>query len=74
MNTTKLTLDEIYKLALKTLKLNGCDDFNAEAVADTVTNALKVYARPIEERTRNLHQFRSCIKIGVNSSVLNSYR
>jgi len=39
MNTTKLTLDEIYKLALKTLKLNGCDDFNAEAVANTVTNA-----------------------------------
>ena len=39
MTTTNLTLEEIYNLALKTLKFNGCDELNAEAVADTVTNA-----------------------------------
>ena len=39
MTTTDLTLKEIYNLALKTLKFNGCDELNAEAVANTVTNA-----------------------------------
>ena len=39
MTTTDLSLEEIYNLALKTLKYNGCDDLNAEAVAHTVTNA-----------------------------------
>jgi len=39
MTTTNLTLEEIYNLALKTLKFNGCDELNAEAVAETVTNA-----------------------------------
>ena len=38
MTTTDLSLKEIYNLALKTLKFNGCDELNAEAVADTVTN------------------------------------
>ena len=37
MTTTDLSLEEIYDLALKTLKYNGCDDLNAEAVAHTVT-------------------------------------
>ena len=41
MTTTNLSLEEIYNLALKTLKFNGCDDLNAEAVAHTVTNAEK---------------------------------
>ena len=41
MTTTDLSLKEIYNLALKTLKFNGCDDLNAEAVAHTVTNAEK---------------------------------
>ena len=39
MTTTDLSLEEIYNLALKTLKFNGCDELNAEAVANTVTNA-----------------------------------
>ena len=39
MTTTNLTLEEIYNLAIKTLKFNGCDELNAEAVAETVTNA-----------------------------------
>ena len=39
MSETSLTLAEIYKLALNTLKINGCDDYNAEAVATTVTYA-----------------------------------
>jgi len=39
MTTTDLSLREIYDLALKTLKFNGCDELNAEAVAHTVTNA-----------------------------------
>ena len=39
MAETILTLEEIYELALKTLKINGCDDYNAEAVAKTVTHA-----------------------------------
>ena len=39
MAETLLTLEEIYELALKTLKINGCDDYNAEAVAKTVTHA-----------------------------------
>ena len=30
---------KIYNLAIKTLKHNGCDELNAEAVANTVTNA-----------------------------------
>ena len=39
MTTTNLSLEEIYNLALKTLKFNGCDELNATAVANTVTNA-----------------------------------
>jgi delta1-piperideine-2-carboxylate reductase len=39
MTTTDLSLEEIYNLAIKTLKHNGCDELNAEAVANTVTNA-----------------------------------
>ena len=39
MTTTDLTLENIYNLAFKTLKFNGCDELNAEAVAETVTNA-----------------------------------
>ena len=39
MTTTNLTLKEIYDLAIKTLKFNGCDELNSEAVAETVTNA-----------------------------------
>ena len=30
MTTTDLSLEEIYNLALKTLKYNGCDDLNAK--------------------------------------------
>ena len=39
MNKIDLSLEEIYNLALKSLKFYGCDDMNAEAVAETVTNA-----------------------------------
>ena len=39
MTETPLTLQEIYNLAYKTLIFNGCDKFNAEAVASTVTDA-----------------------------------
>ena len=39
MNTTILSLNEIYNLAFSSLTNNGCDDYNAEAVAGTVTNA-----------------------------------
>ena len=39
MTTTSLSLDEIYILAKKTLLHNGCDELNAEAVANTVTFA-----------------------------------
>ena len=39
MSQTALSLDEIYKLAKKTLLFNGCDEINAEVVAKTVSNA-----------------------------------
>ncbi len=39
MNTTSLELNKIYELAFNALKKHGCDDFNAESVANTVTNA-----------------------------------
>ncbi len=39
MNTTSLELNKIYDLAFKALKKHGCDDFNAESVATTVTHA-----------------------------------
>ena len=39
MNTTSIELDKIYDLAFNVLKKYGCDEFNAEAVATTVTNA-----------------------------------
>ena len=39
MSTTPLTLEEIYNLAFKVLTDNGCDEFNAKNVAETVTNA-----------------------------------
>ena len=31
-----MTIEDIYRLAKKTLMVNGCDEKNAEAVADTV--------------------------------------
>ena len=39
MNTTPLSLDEIYDLAKKTLIFNGCDDENANILADTIMRA-----------------------------------
>ena len=39
MSTISLTLNEIYKLAIKTLLNNGCDEINAKAVARTVSDA-----------------------------------
>ncbi len=39
MTTTPLSIDEIYNLAKETLLHNGCDEINAEAVANTVTSA-----------------------------------
>tara|TARA_B100000029_G_scaffold397526_1_gene395835 strand:+ start:15053 stop:16054 length:1002 start_codon:yes stop_codon:yes gene_type:complete len=39
MSTTSLSLEEIYKLAKETLLHNGCDEMNAESVANTVTFA-----------------------------------
>ena len=39
MNTTSLELNKIYDLAFNALKKHGCDDFNAESVATTVTHA-----------------------------------
>ena len=39
MTTTALKIEEIYSLAKKTLLHNGCDEMNAEAVANTVTYA-----------------------------------
>ena len=39
MTTTKLTLDEIYKLAYEALSKNGCDEYNAETVSTTVCHA-----------------------------------
>ena len=39
MNTTPLSLDEIYNLAYTSLSNNGCDEYNAEAVSTTVTHA-----------------------------------
>ena len=39
MTTSLLGLDEIYSLAKKTLLHSGCDEMNAEAVANTVTFA-----------------------------------
>tara|TARA_Y100000590_G_scaffold20995_1_gene24429 strand:+ start:1814 stop:2821 length:1008 start_codon:yes stop_codon:yes gene_type:complete len=34
-----MTIEDIYRLAKKTLMVNGCDEKNAEAVADTVSKA-----------------------------------
>ena len=39
MTNQSLTLEEIYSLAKKVLLKNGCDEINAEAVANTVTHA-----------------------------------
>ncbi len=39
MNTTPLSLDEIYNLAYTSLSNNGCDEYNAEAVSTTVMHA-----------------------------------
>ena len=39
MSTISLTLNEIYKLAIKTLLNSGCDEINANAVARTVSDA-----------------------------------
>ena len=39
MNTTPLELENIYDLAYKALSNNGCDHFNADSVATTVSHA-----------------------------------
>jgi delta1-piperideine-2-carboxylate reductase len=39
VNTVSLTLNEILKLAKKTLLANGCDDENASILADTIMRA-----------------------------------
>ena len=39
MNTTSIELHKIYDLAYNVLKKNGCDEYNAECVATTVTHA-----------------------------------
>ena len=39
MNTTSLELNKIYDLAYNILKKHGCDEFNADLVATTVTHA-----------------------------------
>ena len=39
MNTTSLELSKIYDLAYKVLIKHGCDEYNAESVATTVTHA-----------------------------------
>ena len=39
VNLTELTLKEIYDLSKKVLEFNGCDEENANAVAETVTHA-----------------------------------
>ena len=39
MSTTSLTLEEIYDLAYNSLIKNGADEYNAQAVAKTVTHA-----------------------------------
>ena len=39
MNTTPLELENIYDLAYKALSAHGCDQFNADCVATTVTHA-----------------------------------
>ena len=39
MNTTPLSLDEIYDLAKKTLLSNGCDEENANILSDTIMRA-----------------------------------
>ena len=39
MNTTPLELENIYDLAYKALSAHGCDHFNADSVATTVSHA-----------------------------------
>ena len=39
MNEILMSVEEIYDLAKSILLFNGCDDKNAEAVADTVSKA-----------------------------------
>ena len=39
MNTVSLTLNEILELAKKTLLANGCDEENANILADTIMRA-----------------------------------
>ena len=39
MNTTALELENIYDLAYKALSTHGCDHFNADSVATTVSHA-----------------------------------
>ena len=39
MNTTALELENIYDLAYKALSAHGCDHFNADSVATTVSHA-----------------------------------
>lgn len=39
VNLTELTLKEIYDLSKKVLEFNGCNEENANAVAETVTHA-----------------------------------
>ena len=39
MATVSLSLDEIYKLANKTLLANGCDQETADILSELITNA-----------------------------------
>ena len=39
MSTVSLTLDEIFDLAKKTLRANGCDDETASILSDLIRNA-----------------------------------
>ena len=44
MDTVHMTLSEVRALTLKVLKKHGCDDANAEAVADNMTGAERDHA------------------------------
>ena len=39
MSTISLSLEQIYDLAFKTLKANGCDDENAKILSTLILNA-----------------------------------
>ena len=66
MSTISLALDEIYDLAKKTLLSNGCDEENANILADTIMRAerdgshshglfrLPAYVAALKSKTMNL--------------------